>query len=506
MFEVGLESVCAEIGEAFREGKHQRVEQLLWPALDQFSTIPQLWFFAGCIHFKTGRVALATVCFERAVELDSNALVLSNLGASYRRLNQHENGLSVLRMSLERAPDYEPALVNLGAMYVNEGCPEKGIPYLEKAVALGKAKGQLETGAEWNLGLLYLEAARFAEGFDIYRNGYGAERLVRTYAHGEVEEPQRLSPEFHASALLAAQLRKDRPTLIVHGEQGIGDELMAGTILNDAIAHYEIVLECHPRLERLHRNSTWARALAEQGRPVRIYPTRKDNSIEWPITENIRADYKCAILDLAAFYRRDAASFKASWERTGPTYGYKVSEAEEYRQALQQIAQGRPIVGLATHGGVMTTARQYRTLRHPDVEYLLNNTDCLFVGLDYDNMTPLVMMLDEKYPNRYMWPTAIVQHWDYEHTAALLAATDLNVVVCQSAAHLSAGIGAPTRVLAPKRVAWREILVPELGPDTWYWWPGEQIKLYMQDDSYSWRGPLDRVIADIKALQMAEAA
>jgi tetratricopeptide (TPR) repeat protein len=502
MFEVGLASVCEEINDAFRNKNHQRVENLLWPALDQFNDMPQLWFYAGNIFFQTGRPALAALCFEKAIELDENPLVLANLGASYRRLNHHEDGLAVLNSALERHPNYEPALVNLGAMYVNEGCPEKGIPPLEKAVALGKAKGKLETGAEWNLGLLYLEAGRFGEGFDIYRNGYGAERLVRTYAHGDVPEPDRLEPSSHECAVRASAADQARPTLLVWGEQGIGDELMFGTILNDAIEHYEIVFECHPRLEKLHRNSTWARSLTEQGRQVRIYPTRKETQISWPVTESIRADYKCPIGDLASFYRRDLQSFKDAWD-TGPTYTYNVPEAESYRQQLIHMAGDKPIVGLAIHGGVLTTARQYRTLKIPEIEYLFDNTDCVFVSLDYDDMTPFMLHLEQKYPGRFKWIPSIVQHWDWDHTAALLAATDMNVVVCQSAAHLSAGIGAPTRVLAPKRVAWREVQQPALGKDVWYWWPGDQIKLYTQDDPESWRGPLDRVIADIKALEAA---
>lgn len=295
-----------------------------------------------------------------------------------------------------------------------------------------------------------------------------------------------------------------RPTLIAHGEQGIGDELMACTILNDAIEHYEIVLECHPRLERLHRNSTWARELARQGRPVRIYPTRKDTHIGWPMADGIRADFKCAILDLAAFYRRDAESFRSTWNRVGPTYSFRQDERDSYREQLEAMAQGRPIVGLATHGGVMTTARQYRTLRLPEIEQLIEKTECLFVSLDYDDMTPIVMHLSEKYPGRYYWPTAIVQHWDFEHTAALLGATDLNVVVCQSAAHLSAGIGAPTRVLVPKRCAWRYAEIDH--SEHWYWWPGKDIYLYRQIDPVSWQKPIDDVVFDINQLMRARAA
>lgn len=290
-----------------------------------------------------------------------------------------------------------------------------------------------------------------------------------------------------------------RPTLIVHGEQGIGDELMLGTILNDAIEHYEIIFECHPRLERLHRNSTWARKLTEQGRKVTIYPTRKDTHIAWPVADKIVADYKCPIGDLASFYRRTPESFTEAWAKYGPTYGYRLDERDEYRAHLEGLAQGRPIVGLATRGGVLTTARAYRTIRLGEIEKLMEATDCLFVGVDYDDMTPIVYHVHEKYgPTRYHWPTAVAQHWDYDHLAALLAATDLNVLVCQSACHLSAHIGQKTLVLTPKRCAWR---YADMGNDSWYWAPSPDVKLIRQTDPESWDEPLARVAAAIKEIQ-----
>src|SRR6185295_3520665 len=220
MFEVGLPNICEEINQSFAKGDLKRVDGLLWPALNQFSDLPQLWFYAGNLFFKMGKCAPAALCFERAIELDENPLVLANLGAAYRRLNQNDKGTAVLKMALERSPNYEPALVNYGAMHVNEGTPEEGIPYLEKACALGRKRVKLETGAEWNLALLYLEAARFAEGFDLYRGGYGAERLVRNYAYGEVAEPSRLEPEDHLRVSRSAGDQHVRPVLIVHGEQG----------------------------------------------------------------------------------------------------------------------------------------------------------------------------------------------------------------------------------------------------------------------------------------------
>jgi tetratricopeptide (TPR) repeat protein len=495
MFEVGLAQVCEEINQAFTAGNHGRVEHLLWPALDQFNDNPQLWFYAGNLFFQTGRAAMAAQAFEKCLALDENPLVMANLGAAYRRLNQHENGIAVLKSCIERYPDYEPALVNFGAMYVNEGTPESGIPALERAVAIGRAKGKLEKGAEWNLGLLYLEAGRLGEGFDIYRNGYGSERLVRSYAHDPGGEPLRLTPEAHSGAIAGAALKKERPTLIVWGEQGLGDELMFATTLCDAIAHYDVIFECHPRLESIYRNARFARLLREEGREVRIYPTRKESAITW--SKDVKADYKCPVADLAAFYRRDVSSFVQAWMRWAPFYTYDTVESDDYRAHLKVIAKGRPIVGLATHGGVLTTARQYRTLKLPEIEYLISNTEALFVSLDYDDMTPLAIHLHSKFPGRFIWAPAIVQHWDYAHTAALCGATDINVLVCQSVAHISAAIGAQTRVLAPKRAAWREIKTPEIG-NRWFLWPGDNTELLMQDDPESWKKPLDAVIAELK--------
>ena len=42
MFEVGLANVCEEISQAFKGSNYQRVEGLLWPALDQYNDVPQL--------------------------------------------------------------------------------------------------------------------------------------------------------------------------------------------------------------------------------------------------------------------------------------------------------------------------------------------------------------------------------------------------------------------------------------------------------------------------------
>jgi tetratricopeptide (TPR) repeat protein len=503
--EIGLAAVCDDIGSAFSRGDLQRVEMMLHPAIDQYPDQAQLWFYAGNLYFQQGKVALSVACFEKCIALDSNAFVMANLGAALRRLNKNDAGAEVLRRCLERKPDYEPALINLGSMYVNEGTPDLGIPYLERAVAIGNARGTHEKGDQWNLGLLYLEAARFREGFDLYRTGLGHERQSRTYGY-TLESRNALAkarPElFEQGGLTLAPQPADEPewlqpehkgegkTLIVYGEQGIGDELMIGTLLEQAREEFsEVIFECHPRLLPLHQ-------AAHPG--MRIFPTRKDSHILWPITEGIQADYKAPVFDLASRYRQNLDSFLRGWDVDGPVYHAPDDEALEYRDWLDAVAEGRPIVGLATRGGVINTARTYRTLGKDDIDRLFKETDALFVSLDYDDMSAFAAYIDEAYPGRYLWQPSIVQHWDYHHVAALIAATDLTVTVCQSAFHMSAGMGHPTVCLTPKRCAWRYATI-DGQPELSYWYPSEQVRLYRQQDD-TWTYPVTRAIERIKAI------
>jgi tetratricopeptide (TPR) repeat protein len=481
--ELQLSQVFTAIEQALHDKEFGRVQALVGPAVEQFPEISQLWFYLGCFFYKTGSPAVASVLFNRAIDLDDLGMVYSNLGACLRRMNLHEEGLRALEIAIEKDPNAGEALVNLGAMYVNEGCPELGIPYLEKARALGHDAGKQEHGTIWNLGLLYLESGRFAEGFDCYRTGVVAQREARMFGNEKLEipEPKWLAPEDE---------RKGK-TLIVYGEQGLGDELMYGTMLKDAQADFrEVIFECHPRLEPLHRRAHPS---------MRIFPTRKEEYIRWPESEKIHADYKCPIGDLGAIYRRSTADFLKPHDLH--LYRGKRADWSEYRDALELLAEGRPIVGLATRGGVMQTSRTYRTIRAPEVDRLMSETQALFVALDYDDITDLATYATDKFgEHRFRWWPSIAQHFDYYHLANLIQATDLTVTVCQSAFHLSAGLGHPTRCLVPKRCAWRYAAPPEISRDISYWWPHPKVKLYRQEKSDSWDGALDRVIDDINAI------
>lgn len=489
---IGLQQAFPEIEYCLAHlkepGNREKVEALLWPALDQFPEIAPFWFYAGAYLAQTGRHALAIRCFERSYELQPNPEILSDMGACYRCLNRSDDSRRMLLRSLEHLPDDSRTLTNLCGSYVNEGDPWPGIEYGERALAL-----EANDKAKWNLSLLHLEAANYARGFDLYSEGKHEHREQRDYALPGEAEPSLLTPELHG------QLKGHGKTLIVHGEQGLGDELMFCTQLLDVIRDYDIVLDCHPRLEWLHRNASWARELERQGREVRIVPTRKNFGEPQDRPIGVKADAKIAAGDLCRLYRRQESDF--AWR--GPTYCAPEAEIQEFREHLMAFAGGRKIIGLAMRGGTISTNTRYRRLPLPEAEKLLAREDCLFVGLDYEDMTEFSQYVAQKFgPERYIWSAAINFAWDYHHVAALIAATDSVITVPQSVMHLSAGMGHSTEVLVPSKPDWR---MGQTG-SSWIWYPGSHCTLHRQIGN-DWNAVVDSAMASIDArLSRKEAA
>jgi tetratricopeptide (TPR) repeat protein len=466
MQEVGLGQVFQAIEQAFKDKEYPRVEALLWPAIDQFNDHPALWFYAANLFFARELSALAAACYERSLELEPNSVALANLGACYRRMNQHERAIEVLQRATEYDQDNPGTWTNLGACYVNEGDPRPGIVACERAL-------QIKPGfprAEWNLGLLHLEAGDFDNGFRLYRSGLGKERLLRYYHGPDIDTPGENEPELldrrHLGKLTGRKV-------VVWGEQGLGDELMFANCLHELLAEgCQVVFEHHPRMTAIYQ------AAFGKYTSLTLIPTRKANTAAEAMKHG-PFDYRCGVGDLACLFRRSADDYAEAWRDYGPFWPCADQGIRaEYRARLEELAAGRKIIGLATRGGVIKTMRSYRTIGIGDLAPLLKLSDrFLFVCFDYEDVGEAVLAVNQKHGESAMcWPRAAVQHFDYDHTHALVLATDRLVTVCQSIAHLAAGSGHPTDVLVPSKPAWRY----GLQGSEWFLYPGPHARLHRQ--------------------------
>jgi tetratricopeptide (TPR) repeat protein len=479
MQELRLDQVVEQISEAIRDQNLKLAHELLWPALNQKPDVGPLYFYAGILSSFEGRDAVALEMFRRSNELEPHPANWANLGGVLRSMGRVPECRQVLLKGLERTGENDDILANLCGSYVNEGDPKPGIDYGERALALNPN----HQGCQFNLSLLYLESGNYARGFDLYAEGAHRHRVEKAYD----PDPPPLTPELHE------ELKGKGKRLIVWAEQGIGDEIMFATLLREAKRDYEIVFECHARLETLFQHASWMKA---PGYPITMYPTRKVNGDE--TVSGVGAHAKVAIGNLGRLYRRTTESF--AWH--GKVLSAHPKEAREMRAYLDGIARGRKIIGLALRGGTMSTARLYRMLPPQVIADVLKDERYLFVSLDYEDVTKFGDYMVQTYgPGRFLWYPSICWAWDYSHMASLIAATDATVSVCQSVAHLSAAMGHPTYVMVPSKPAWRYGLTGE----RWNWYPHPNARLLRQHGS-DWGPPSTVLHESLQARFFVEEA
>lgn len=363
--------------------------------------------------------------------------ILNAIGTCYK----HENRVAEARAYFDQAqagvPENPDIQNNLGTLYINEGRPDLALTHLHRALAVDPNHAQ----AHWNKSLAHLEIGEYAEGWKEYAWGMDAKvRMERNYTKDPL-------PKWDGTP---------GKRLVVHGEQGIGDEILFASVLPDLLKDCpNVVFECHKKLHRLF-------ATAFPG--LDIYPTREDEILTWPVkpdgTPRYQFDAKLALGDLPRFYRGKLEDFP------GTPFLQPAPATELYWNEKLATLPKRPNIGISWIGGHKRTRVEVRSMELTQLLPILSQ-DANFISLQYTpGCEEEITTLKEKHG-------ITIHHWDeatfspdYMDTAGLVANLDLVITVCTSVVHLAGGLGVPVWVMTPSRPAWRYRL--DLDTLPWY--------------------------------------
>lgn len=401
-------------------------------AVAKFNDFPEAWSNMGACYFKLQERDLARECWEVAVSLTEKEAFYLN------------------RPKEEADKQKAEFLVNLGSAYVANGTPADALTILDEAQRV------LPTdNGHWNRALALLELGRYEEGWQEYDYG---ERV--NGANDRSYSP----PKAPKTPIWDGTKGK---TLVVYGEQGIGDELMFATVLPDVIKDCNVIIEAHPRLANMFRNSF-------PGIPV--YGTRKDKRISWPTWSCVEA--KVSIGSLCKFYRN-------KWEDF-PGTPYIIPDPELVRIYKERftIMGNKPKIGISWKGGIKKTGKNHRIIPM-DMLKTLFELDADFISLQYDeNAQHEVDKFNEA-------TGLVIHHWPfiidhYDHTAAMIKSLDMIISVPQSVVHLAGSIGVPTIQLCPKKALWQMGVYGHNMP-----WYNSVINIWQEKEG-DWSMPLEK--------------
>ena len=303
--------------------------------------------------------------------------------------------------------------------------------------------------AHWNDACCRLLAGDFARGWPEYEWREAA---------GEVQLDRYPQPRWRGESLAGA-------TILVHAEQGIGDEILFASCLPEMIARSgQCVVVCEPRLEKL-----FARSFPEAAVHGIVHRKDRAGSV---VAERIDKQIPAGSLPL--HLRPSRASFPQR-----PHFLKASDEMRAWRAARRARIriEGRHFV----HTGGQPSERRKRTTDLEGWRDLFAVSGVQFVNLQYGDCDDEIAAARRDLGveiHDFQGADPLV---DLDVFAAKIAALDLVISVGNATVHLAGGLGVPTWALLPKVPGWRWMIAGE--QSLWY----SSVRLIRQSERGNWQ-------------------
>jgi Flp pilus assembly protein TadD len=401
--------------------------ELLKPAIVERPDVPMLWNTMGTIVAEQGDFATAEVFFREAIRLE---------------------------------PAFAKAIYNLGNSRLSQGDPEGALPLCEQALGLVTAEDERQM-MRLSRSTILITLGRTGEGWDDYEA-----RLHPAFA--DVTQFVVDRPAWAPGDDLAGK------TLLVIGEQGLGDEVLFANVLPDIARALgpdgRLMIAVEPRLVPLFQRSfpnavVGAHATyAKGGRTYRVMPF---------LDEAPAPDAWAPIASLLRQYRRELSDFPEQEGYLSPD----PARVAYWREALAEAPAG-PKVGLLWKSAVSNNARHRFFSSFDQWAPVLATRGVTFVNLQYGDCADELAQAERDFGVRIWSPPGIDLKQDLDDVAALCCAMDLVLGFSNATFNLAAGCGAPAWLITVPG-AW-----PRLGTFRYPWYP--QVRTFVTPSLGDW--------------------
>jgi Flp pilus assembly protein TadD len=404
-----------------------------------------------------GKLDAAIESLHKAISLDpADAEAHSNLANALKDQGKLDAAVESYRKALSLAPDSANAHYNLGVTLTEQGKLDEGIQHYQRILALAPNNDYVH----YHLGVLYLLKGDLKQGWAGYE--YRWIKQVQPVKKREFAQPW-----WQGESL-------EGKTILVWGEQGIGDEIMFSSCLPQIVAaSRHCVIECSAKLERLLRRSFPTAT-------VRAMPPDAGQSVG-----DEETDLQIAMGSVPQYLRQTYADFPrhSGYLKVDP------ERVELWRGRLAALGSGLK-VGISWQGGTVKTRRAGRSLALAQWLPILRATGVNFVNLQYTDCSREIAGFKAASGIELVdWQEV---RDDYEDTAALVSALDLVISVCTAVVHLGGALGKPVWVMAPYSPEWRYGIAGEKMP----WYPS--VTVFRQPGYGEWAPVIERVADELR--------
>ncbi len=427
--------------------------------------------------------ALASYGNAVAIEPD-NADLLNKYGAALLGLGRPQEALAILDRALIWDPDKIELLGNRGNALIKLNRPDEAIISYDNARGVGGDSAQLLTNrahalrrlnrpeealadlrtavaldpnyaeAQFELGMVLLTLGEFEEGWAAYewRWATGAFSAHRRY---------------FKSPLWTGEQSLNGRTVLLHGEQGLGDTIQfVRYAAHVARLGAAVVLEVQPELVALIAKIEGAAHVIARGEKL------------------IPFDFHCPLMSLPFACKTKMTSIPADVPYL------KISETQASNWA-KRLRTKKPLVGVAWAGQRSHNNDVNRSMGLSSFAPLFDLADVQFVSLQHDPSTNDRGLL-RSHCNVLDVDKDLRSLVD---TAALISQLDCVISVDTAVAHLAGALAKPTIVLLPFAADFRWLC----GRDDSPWYP--TARLFRQSQFGRWENVIEQVRAHLVNLR-----
>jgi polysaccharide pyruvyl transferase WcaK-like protein/tetratricopeptide (TPR) repeat protein len=398
----------------------------------------------GVVTQTHGLLAESVGHYQRALAIDAgSAASWENLGVAFFDQDRNRESITAFERALTLNPASLIALGNLATLRRWQGDHADALALIDRGLALDPLNADLRMKRAETL----LATGEFPAGWEDY-----AWRFVHGAAWGAQTSTYVPLPKWAGEPLANRRV-------LLHAEQGIGDEVMFASCLRELAGmtgHFTLL--CDRRL---------VPAMARSCAFLQVVPNTPG---DWGAAgEAVAADLRIPLGDLPAVFRRSAESFapRTAFLQADP------ATRRDWRQRLDALGTGLKI-GISWRGGNTPRTRQARSVELAALEPLFTRPGLQLISLQYGNCDAELADAPAAVRNGLIRFPDIDPLAELDGMFALMAELDLVISVDNSSVHFGGALGVSTWMLAPALTDWRW---PADGTDSrWY----DSVRLFRQ--------------------------
>lgn len=378
----------------------------------------------------------------------------TNKGLAFHELKRYEEALAAYEQSLGIQPGNAKAWTNKGFTLSELKRYDEALAACDRALGIQADAAE----AHHNLAHLYLSLMQFDKGWEKYEWRW----LIKNFSSPRLATQKPLWDGGGSGE-----------RLLVWDEQGIGDQILYGSLLGDLREFpQKKIISVDPRLIPLFR---------------RVFP-EYEYPDGFPEAGKLDYDFQIPMGSLGRYFRHSPRDFSKG------VYPYlKADEALAARIRHQTRKESRLLCGLSWNSRNKNVGDD-KSLSLLNLLPILSLKNCQFVDLQYGDTRIERSLLEEKFGISIHGVDGIDNYSNIDGLAAIIQACDLVVTVSNTTAHLAGALGRKTLLLLPfsrgRFWYWHHIN----GRSLWY----PSVSVFEQPAPGNWAAPITQIESTLK--------